>query len=336
MKKILSQTIYLSLSIAFALVVLVTPKPASAVWVDYHHTIPYTVVGPTLTVSLTANPYSMTLPTNSTRLTWATSVNPLPDSCSAFSSWTGLKTPLPNGHEDMTGLTPGTYVYSILCSKVGFPDAVDSAIVTVNDSGSTVTASLIANPISLPFGGGTSNLTWSSTNATNGCVGTGFNTGGAPSGGPQQVSLSTTTTYYLTCSGASGSAQAQATVTVAPSSVLNGRCAATHYFCTAGVSANQVENPTNYTWNCVGSHGGTTASCSESKGPCIGKGCGGGGGDTQCSNSPTDDDGDGLVDTDDPSCHTDCDATKPLTYNAALDDEGRICTKPIRPKYIEI
>ena len=49
---------------------------------------------------------------------------------------------------------------------------------------------------------------------------------------------------------------------------VNGSCAVTHYNCTTGTSANNVSGPTDWTWNCNGSNGGSNASCSEPKGSC--------------------------------------------------------------------
>lgn len=50
-------------------------------------------------------------------------------------------------------------------------------------------------------------------------------------------------------------------------SLVNGVCSSTHYNCApaGGTSTNNVSNATTWTWNCVGSDGGTTASCSEFK-----------------------------------------------------------------------
>lgn len=81
---------------------------------------------------------------------------------------------------------------------------------------SSPTATLNASPTTIA-GGGSSQLTWSSTNATS-CTGTNFNTGGATSGSVS-VSPPTTTTYTVTCTGANGSASAnrQVTVTSPPS-----------------------------------------------------------------------------------------------------------------------
>lgn len=47
--------------------------------------------------------------------------------------------------------------------------------------------------------------------------------------------------------------------------VINGSCASTHYNCTLGDSADNVSGETQWTWNCDGTGGGTTASCSENK-----------------------------------------------------------------------
>jgi hypothetical protein len=49
--------------------------------------------------------------------------------------------------------------------------------------------------------------------------------------------------------------------------LINGSCSATHYNCVAGSSANNVNGLGAYTWSCVGSGAGTTASCSEAKPP---------------------------------------------------------------------
>jgi len=95
-----------------------------------------------------------------------------------------------------------------------FKDETDGTTHTVPLSGTgtettvvTPTASLSANPTSIESGQ-SSTLTWSSTNATS-CTGTGFSTGGATSGSITLIP-SQTTTYSITCDGATASA----TVTV--------------------------------------------------------------------------------------------------------------------------
>lgn len=78
---------------------------------------------------------------------------------------------------------------------------------------SQVSVTLAASPTTINQGA-SSVLTWGSTNATS-CTGTGFNTGNAISGNTT-VSPASTTTYTVSCSGAGGTAIAQATVTVNP------------------------------------------------------------------------------------------------------------------------
>lgn len=53
-------------------------------------------------------------------------------------------------------------------------------------------------------------------------------------------------------------------ITVANPAVA-GRCSASHYRCSAGTSANNRNNATNYTWSCNGLFGGRNVSCSETK-----------------------------------------------------------------------
>jgi hypothetical protein len=112
-----------------------------------------------ITVSLSASPSSMTLPTNSTTLSWSTGGNP--DSCNASGSWIGSKMTTA-WSENITGLTAGNYTYTITCSKSGTSDAVSSAAVTVGAAQST--ANISVSPTSI-YTGDTVTLTWSSTNA---------------------------------------------------------------------------------------------------------------------------------------------------------------------------
>lgn len=76
---------------------------------------------------------------------------------------------------------------------------------------STPTATLTASPTSVAYNG-QSVLTWSSTNAT-GCSAN-WTSSTATSGNATKSNLTSTTAYTITCTGANGSAQASATVTV--------------------------------------------------------------------------------------------------------------------------
>ncbi len=83
------------------------------------------------------------------------------------------------------------------------------------------TASISAHSMSIPYGLNT-NLSWYSTNATS-CVGTNFNTSGLTSGAVSSGTLYQTTTFSVTCYGASGTTPAtdQVTVTVNPQIAQN-------------------------------------------------------------------------------------------------------------------
>jgi hypothetical protein len=92
------------------------------------------------------------------------------------------------------------------------------------------TATLSANPASITSGparrggrasGQSSVLSWSSTNATS-CTGNGFSTGGLTSGSVS-VSLSVTTAYVISCSGAGDAMSASATVGVLSSTGFDAR-----------------------------------------------------------------------------------------------------------------
>jgi hypothetical protein len=50
---------------------------------------------------------------------------------------------------------------------------------------------------------------------------------------------------------------------------VDGTCSSpqTHYSCLSGTSANNINGASNWTWDCTGSGGGSTASCSQSKTP---------------------------------------------------------------------
>ena len=87
------------------------------------------------------------------------------------------------------------------------------ALLAVGSTGAT-TVSLSANPTTITSGG-SSVLTWSSTNASS-CTGTNFTISGSATSGTATVSPTTTTTYTATCN----SVAATATVTVGTASPL--------------------------------------------------------------------------------------------------------------------
>lgn len=119
-----------------------------------------------------------------------------------------------------TGAHTGTVrVSDSLGNSLGFTCyAVDSSGNQLNPPQSGIivypapTATLTASKYTITNGQSTT-LTWSSTNATSGCTGSGFNTGGATSGSVS-VSPSVTTNYGVTCSNPGGSSSDSKTITV--------------------------------------------------------------------------------------------------------------------------
>ncbi len=97
---------------------------------------------PSLTVTLLASPNTMTLPSNQTTLTWSFPAG-TPTSCNATSSpstaWNGTSPSTSGGSQPVTGLTAGSYIFSISCTD-GTNTANDSALVVVNSSGPDLTA----------------------------------------------------------------------------------------------------------------------------------------------------------------------------------------------------
>lgn len=73
-----------------------------------------------------------------------------------------------------------------------------------------------------------------------------------------------------------------------------------------------------WTWSCLGTGPGATnaTNCSHAYG----------GVTRECSDS-SDNEGDTFIDMNDPSCHTDCRATNPASYDPTLDNEAKKCNK---------
>ena len=215
MKKIKIKFIIMSTMFTFA--ILVGPNLASANVTYYSHLIPYVVskkIVKPMRVTLTASPNSMTLPENTTALSWVTAGDP--ESCSAFGEWSGSKDRI-GGSENMTGLTAGSHDYGIICFKNG-TSSISTVTVVVNPENGdpkAIKATLKAVPNYLSFPGGTSTLTWGSQNATS-CDGTNFNPNSATAG-DTDVDLNNTTTYQVICIDGDGNfATASAQVVVGP------------------------------------------------------------------------------------------------------------------------
>jgi hypothetical protein len=129
-----------------ALTLLLVGGVSSAFATNYQATIPYivdTASVQTLSLDLSASPSSMTLPANSTTLTWVVTGNP-GVSCVASSfpdamMWTGAKNSA-GGSELINNLPAGDHLFSMRCDKAGEAPAMDSVIVRVVNSGPDLVA----------------------------------------------------------------------------------------------------------------------------------------------------------------------------------------------------
>jgi hypothetical protein len=139
-----------------------------------------------------------------TTLTWS-STNAT--TCTASGGWTGALAS--SGTQATAALTTGTS-YSLTCSGPGGTSMPATVTVVVVPAAAV---SLMANPQSVAAGG-TSTLTWTSTNATS-CSASGGWSGTQSTSGTQMTgALTTSTSYSLTCTG-QGGASTPATVSVA-------------------------------------------------------------------------------------------------------------------------
>ena len=162
---------------------------------------------PAPTLTLTATPQTI-VSGQAAMLSWS-SANAT--TCTATGAWSGSKAT--NGSQG-TGTLSATAVYTLACSGVG-GSVTRSATVTVNGvpPPPAPTVSLSASPASITSGG-SSTLTWSSTNATS-CTASGDWSGSKATSGTQGTgALTGSKSYTLACSGAGGTVSKTATVTV--------------------------------------------------------------------------------------------------------------------------
>jgi hypothetical protein len=163
------------------------------------------------TAALTANPTAVAFGGTSA-LTWSSTSA---TACAASGGWSGA---LPTSGSQSTGALTATTAYSLTCTGPGGTSAAAAATVAVA-APAAPTATVSANPTAVAFGG-TSTLTWSSTNAT-ACAASGGWSGALPSSGSQSTgALTATTAYSLTCTGAGGTSNvAGVTVVVSPTTL---------------------------------------------------------------------------------------------------------------------
>lgn len=158
-------------------------------------------------ITLSASPTSVAAQGTSV-LTWSVTGA---TSCTASGGWTGTKAT--SGSETTTALT-ATQTYTLTCGGTGGQTS-RAATVTVTDPAASPTVTFAASPTSIASGG-SSTLTWSTTNATSCTAGNGWAGTKGTSGSIAVGPLSQTTTYTLSCTGTGGSASGSATVTVTP------------------------------------------------------------------------------------------------------------------------
>ncbi len=166
---------------------------------------------PTLTFS--ATPTSVAYG-GSVSLAW-TSTNATSCTASGAPGWSGSR-PLATSSW-VLGNRTSNQTFTLQCSGPG-GSVTRNASITVSGSGTPApTINLTANPTTVAPGG-SSALTWSTSNATS-CTASGGWSGSKATSGNQTVSsIQATTIYTLACSGAGGSTSRNATVTVNGSS----------------------------------------------------------------------------------------------------------------------
>jgi phospholipase C len=168
----------------------------------------------TTTVSMTANPSSITTGASSTLSVSASNATAVTISGTNGSSYTLAKT---GGTQMVKPAVTTTYTAHATGAQ---GNTTASATVTVEPAGAT-TVSMTANPSSITTGG-SSTLSVTATSATavkiSGNDGSSYTL--ATTGGTEVVSPAVTTTYTATATGAQASPSAEATVTVQPASSL--------------------------------------------------------------------------------------------------------------------
>jgi hypothetical protein len=223
----------------------------------------------------------------------------------------------------ITGLTQGTHKFILTVTDNLGATGSDSMIVTVNGSGpSGASLRVSPNTCVIALNGSTCTVTgatWTTPVGTASPRLVDGNTNGvlstlANNASPLQVYVAYPSTLFKLMDGSTLLDSKTATANCGAnswngsrcvSSIVNGKCGPTHYTCTAGTYPNDgTGDPTGpWAWSCLGSNGGSPASCTQVAGS----------GKPECTDG-ADNDGDLLVDSDDPGCHSDGDASNDSTY----------------------
>ena len=162
-------------------------------------------------VSITVSPSPIYTRATST-ISWSSTNNPT--SCTATGAWSGAKT-ASGSLNTGTMNSAGNYLYELQCSNQGGTSAKRSTTLVVSLPPKPV-VNLSASPISVTIGG-SSNLTWSTTNTPLSCNASGDWSGAkAASGSVSTGGLGTIRTYNYTldCNNDGGTGSASTSVTV--------------------------------------------------------------------------------------------------------------------------
>ena len=248
-----------------------------------------------------------------------------------------------------TGVLKESTSYSVICISSDGSLGSGNAYVNVNNSpggNNYPTIKVKATPISINAGG-TSTISWTSTNTTSCDAGAGASTN--PNGSFITEALSNSRSYSITCKGNNGEVSSDAyvnildaykfptvTVTATPTSVDSGGNSTIKWIsenttgCNAGTgrgtgttgsfNTGALTKATSYTVVCVGPNGQKGGNVSVSVN----------GGDSPTSDQPTtgkpqcsdgiDNDSNKLIDIKDPNCHAGGDIN--ATYNPTHDSES--------------
>jgi hypothetical protein len=157
-------------------------------------------------ISFSANPTTVDAGDNST-LTWNASNA---TSCTASGGWSGNKA---TSGSQSVGPINATTSYVLTCTNGSASSSSSLTVTVAAPPPPAPTVTLNANPTSVQSGG-SSQLTWSSTNA-NSCTASGGWSGSRNTSGNATINnITANTTFTLQCTGAGGSAQRSVTVQV--------------------------------------------------------------------------------------------------------------------------
>jgi Bacterial Ig-like domain (group 3)/Beta-propeller repeat len=164
-----------------------------------------TVTNPLPTVTIAVAPTSITVG-QTAKLTWSSTNT---TACTASNAWTG--TEAVSGTQSVTPTAAGSLSYVLTCTGAG-GSANATAVLTVTNAAPTVTVAVAPASITV---GQSATLTWSSTNATS-CTASGSWSGTQATSGTTSVSPATAgaASYALACTGAGGTANGTAALTV--------------------------------------------------------------------------------------------------------------------------